>query len=97
MPRELLDQLGPVGQHQHPPALAGRALDDGADGLALARTGGHDGADPAVDLEGGAEIGQQLLLVVAQDDRGHQDHRRSGQGLAAGLSWLSLARAGPEH
>lgn len=86
-----------MGQQQHPPALAGRALDDGADGLALARTGGHDGTDPAVDLEGGAEIGQQLLLVVAQGDRGHQDHRGSGQELATGLLWLSLARAGPGH
>ena len=68
---ELLDQLSPVGKHQHPPALAGRAAGDGADGLALARTGGHDRTDPAVELEGGAEIGQQLLLVVAQDDRNH--------------------------
>ena len=75
---ELLDQLGPVGQHQHPPALAGSALDDGADGLALAGTGGHHGADPPVDFEGGAEVGQQLLLVVAQDDRSHKVHRQSG-------------------
>ena len=75
---ELLDQLSPMGKHQHPPALAGRAAGDGADGLALARTGGHDRTDPAVELEGGAEIGQQLLLVVAQDDRGHWDYRRSG-------------------
>ena len=84
---ELLDQLSPVGQHQHPPALAGRALDDGADGLALARTGGHDGTDPAVDLEGGAEVGQQLLLVVAQDDRGHRmtTGLALGQGLASAM------------
>ena len=39
-----------MGKHQHPPALAGRPLDDGADGLALARTGGHDRTDPAVEL-----------------------------------------------
>ena len=68
---ELVDQLGPVGEHQHPPALAGRAAGDGADGLALARTGGHDRTDPAVDLEGSAEIGQQLLLVVTQNDWSH--------------------------
>lgn len=72
---ELLDQLSPVGEHQHLPALAGCALDDGTDGLALTCTGGHDRTDPAVDLEGCAEVGQELLLVVAQDDRGHQDHR----------------------
>jgi hypothetical protein len=60
-----------VGEHQHPPALACSTLNDGADGLTLARTGGHHGADPPVVFEGGAEVGQQLLLVVAQDDRGH--------------------------
>ena len=66
--RELLDQLGPVGQHQHLSALAGSALHDGADGLAFARAGGHHGADPPVGLEGRAEIGQQLQLVVTQND-----------------------------
>ena len=68
---ELLDQLGPMGQHQHPPALAGSTLHNRADRLALAGAGGHHGADPAMDLEGSAEIGQQLQLVVAQDDRSH--------------------------
>ena len=76
--RELLDQLGPVGQHKYPPALGRCTLNDRADGLPLAGAGGHDGADPAVDLEGRAEIFQQLPLVVAQEDRGH--------GMAAGLA-----------
>ena len=75
---ELVDQLGPVGEHQHPPALARCALHDGADGLALARTGGHDGADAPVSLEGSAEVTQQLLLVSAQDDRGHGHNSKLG-------------------
>ncbi len=68
---ELLDQLGPVGQHQHPPALAGRAAGDRADRLALAGAGGHHGTDPPMGFECSAEVGQELELVVAQDDLGH--------------------------
>jgi hypothetical protein len=74
----LLDQLSPVGQHQHPPALAGSAAGDRADRLALAGAGGHHGTHPSVGLEGGAEIGEQVLLVVAQDDLGHGGNDRLG-------------------
>ena len=57
-----------MGEHQHPPALGGGALGNGADDLALAGAGGQDGADPAVGFKGTAETCEQLQLVVAQHD-----------------------------